>query len=254
MCIFLDAAIIRVGQIAAIVHDQHIPAPCAISSVLLDSAIDYAQKAREDAELAFAQIRGVCDEVPAAISTDPRSWETNLALSLDRVKHDAGVVGLSLSMKKQFGALVSPDEADGWLKALKSHKEPLLNYYQELKAIPPPPTLKRTESSTNPATTRPMIVREIVAVSGDTPLTEKDIRVARTRTAYLEAHGSVVAALAALARDGHSISRSTFYNHLSELDERCPRWRESVQPSNQTGNLDGMQIQRKRGKSRENIG
>jgi hypothetical protein len=70
--------------------------------------------------------------------------------------------------------------------------------------------------------------------------TDHNIRLARTRSAYLEAHGDVVAALAALKASGNEIARSTFYNHLHALDVAIPRWRESVQLSNPTGNLDGM--------------
>lgn len=57
---------------------------------------------------------------------------------------------------------------------------------------------------------------------------ERNIRLARTRTAYLEAGGSVSDALKALEEDGNKIARSTFYNHLESLDKECPNWRESA--------------------------
>jgi hypothetical protein len=84
--------------------------------------------------------------------------------------------------------------------------------------------------------------------------TDHNIRLARTRTAYLEAHGNVQAALAALKKAGDTVSRSTFYNHLKALDKEIPHWRESAQLSNPTGNLDGMRIVGTRGKSRGEVG
>lgn len=82
-------------------------------------------------------------------------------------------------------------------------------------------------------------------------LSDRNIRLARTRSAYLEAHGNVSAAMAALTEAGNPVSRSTFYNHLDALDKLIPRWRVSVQLSNPTGNLDGMRNVGTRGKSRD---
>jgi len=82
---------------------------------------------------------------------------------------------------------------------------------------------------------------------------ERNVRLARIRSAYLEAHGKVSEALAALEADGHRVGRSTFYNHLDALDKAIPRWRASVQLSNSTGNLDGMRYVRPRGKSRGKV-
>lgn len=84
-------------------------------------------------------------------------------------------------------------------------------------------------------------------------LTDRNIRLARTRTAYLEAHGDVTAAIEALKQAGSPVARSTFYNHLDALDVAIPRWRESVQLSNPTGNLDGMRNVGTRGKSRDRM-
>lgn len=82
---------------------------------------------------------------------------------------------------------------------------------------------------------------------------ERNVRLARTRSAYLEAHGDVPAALNALKDSGNPVARSTFYNHLAALDVAIPRWRESVQLSNPTGNLDGMRNVGTRGKSRDKV-
>ncbi|MBK9189887.1 MAG: hypothetical protein IPM33_13155 [Phycisphaerales bacterium] len=80
---------------------------------------------------------------------------------------------------------------------------------------------------------------------------ERNVRLARTRSAYLEAHGDVPAAMKALEDSGNPVARSTFYNHLDALDKEIPRWRDSVQLSNPTGNLDGMRNVGIRGKSRD---
>ncbi|MFN7022268.1 MAG: hypothetical protein ACK4WH_13200 [Phycisphaerales bacterium] len=82
---------------------------------------------------------------------------------------------------------------------------------------------------------------------------ERNVRLARTRSAYLEAHGDVRAAMRALEDSGNPVARSTFYNHLDALDVAIPRWRESVQLSNPTGNLDGMRNVGTRGKSRDKV-
>jgi hypothetical protein len=78
--------------------------------------------------------------------------------------------------------------------------------------------------------------------------TERNIRLARTRTAYLEAHGDVTIALASLAAEGHKLARSTFYNHLDALDDEMPGWRSSLQLSNAVGNLDSADLTRTRRK------
>ncbi len=54
--------------------------------------------------------------------------------------------------------------------------------------------------------------------------TERNIRLARTRSAYLEAHGDVLAAMDALKDSGNPVARSTFYNHLDAIDAANPRW------------------------------
>jgi len=58
--------------------------------------------------------------------------------------------------------------------------------------------------------------------------TDHNVRLARTRSAYLEAGGNVREALAALRSDGFAIGQSTFYDHLRELDKESPGWRDQV--------------------------
>lgn len=84
--------------------------------------------------------------------------------------------------------------------------------------------------------------------------TDRNIRLARTRSAYLEAHGDVVAALAALKADGNEIARRTFYNHLDALDTANPHWRDSVQLCNEPAQMHGTRIVGTRGKSRGKAG
>jgi HAMP domain-containing protein len=83
---------------------------------------------------------------------------------------------------------------------------------------------------------------------------ERNVRLARTRSAYLEAHGNVAEALAALKADGNEIARRTFYNHLDALDTAIPHWRDSVQLCNQPAQMHGTRIVGTRGKSRGKAG
>lgn len=108
--------------------------------------------------------------------------------------------------------------------------------------------LTRDDDDTNPPHARSEVVLWEGAVH-----TDRNVRLARTRSAYLEAHGDVQAAMAALKQAGHRVSRSTFYNHLDALDLAIPRWRESVQLSNPNGKLDGMKNVGTRGKSWDKV-
>lgn len=103
------------------------------------------------------------------------------------------------------------------------------------------------------AATKALPARTEVVLWEGAAYTDRNIRLARTRTAYLEAHGDVPAAIKALKDSGHAVARSTFYNHLGALDVADPGWRKSVQLSNPTGNLDGMQNVEPRGKSRDKV-
>jgi hypothetical protein len=57
---------------------------------------------------------------------------------------------------------------------------------------------------------------------------DRTIRLARTRSAYLESHGNVDTARKTLEKSGHPISKSTFYDHLKALDFECPGWRDKI--------------------------
>lgn len=80
--------------------------------------------------------------------------------------------------------------------------------------------------------------------------TERNIRLARTRTAYLEAHGNVREAMKALRGESVGVARSTFYNHLAALDDECPGWRASVLLSRPAGLLEEHGMSRRRRKTR----
>jgi hypothetical protein len=96
----------------------------------------------------------------------------------------------------------------------------------------------------------PVKLPETVVLWEGAAHTKQNIRLARTRTAYLEAHGNVAAAMAAMAKAGHRIGRSTLYDHLKALDTECPGWRANVLASGASGNPeDGVNV-RTRGESR----
>ena len=82
---------------------------------------------------------------------------------------------------------------------------------------------------------------------------ERNIRLARTRSAYLEAHGDVTAALAALKTGGNTVGRSTFYDHLGALDNVCPGWRSHMMLSGASGIPENGVSVRPRGKSRARV-
>ncbi|HEX8875274.1 MAG TPA: hypothetical protein VF777_00890 [Phycisphaerales bacterium] len=81
---------------------------------------------------------------------------------------------------------------------------------------------------------------------------DRTIRLARTRSAYLEAHGNVCAALKALEKDGHAIGKSTFYDHLKALDTECRGWRDHLLVSGASGIPENGVIVRKPRNSRGN--
>ena len=103
-----------------------------------------------------------------------------------------------------------------------------------------------------PAVKKSKDTRHVVLWEGAEP-SERNIQLARTRSAYLEAHGNVAEGVAARAADGHRVSMSTFYNHLEALDVVDPHWRDRYLLSNPVGNLEKMHIARTRGKSRGNV-
>lgn len=64
-----------------------------------------------------------------------------------------------------------------------------------------------------------------------------NIRLACTRTALLENHGNVQAALKSLRSDGNKFSLSTIYGHIKKLDTLNPGWNQGM-ISKQVGNLE----------------
>ena len=120
--------------------------------------------------------------------------------------------------------------ADGWT----------LQVIKTLKGFVPAPNVV--------ARTIPAVIRQqtIMLCEGadNTPF---NIRLARTRTALLENHGNVEAALKSLRSDGHEISQSTIYGHIKTLDSRKPGWNQSM-ISKQVGNLENGVSPRHNGK------
>jgi hypothetical protein len=86
----------------------------------------------------------------------------------------------------------------------------------------------------SPTSKAPPARTEVVLWEG-AEYNERIVRLARTRSAYLEAHGKVTDALAALTLGGNAIGKSTFYDHLRALDTACPGWRASVLVSGASG-------------------
>lgn len=113
----------------------------------------------------------------------------------------------------------------------------LLRRLQEIRAVPESVCM---ESNIQPP-------QQVVLWEG-AEVSEFNIKLARVRTAYLEANGNVKLALKSLKNDGLSISKSTFYNHLNTLDERDPGWRHRTPDSNRLGNREFPESSRTLGK------
>jgi hypothetical protein len=107
------------------------------------------------------------------------------------------------------------------------------------------------------AATTPSAIKHTTVVLWEGAMhTPHNTRLARSRTAYQENAGKVSAAVAALNKDGHRLSRRAFYNHLQVLDQEDPGWREKYlecTPVAKLKELHGMQIERSRGKSRDKV-
>lgn len=72
-------------------------------------------------------------------------------------------------------------------------------------------------------------------------------RIALTCSAYLEANRNVGKAIAALKREGHKVSQSTFYEYLGVRDEQDKGWRNGI-ISEQVGKLENGVSPRYNGK------
>ena len=98
------------------------------------------------------------------------------------------------------------------------------------------------------AQTIPAVIRQqtIVLCSGadNTPY---NTRIALTCSAYLEANRNVGKAIAALKREGHKVSQSTFYEYLGVRDEQDKGWRNGI-ISEQVGKLENGVSPRYNGK------
>lgn len=143
LCLFLSAAAVSVDRMSVVILNQPvewprmIPAGCRIPDELIDAAIRHTQESVDAAERAVAKLRGIWIELPAAVSSDPRSWETDLVRRIDQARIDAGAIALGLSYKKELGSTISDDEAQEWRRKLKSHCTPLMEAHAALKAVPP---------------------------------------------------------------------------------------------------------------------
>lgn len=108
---------------------------------------------------------------------------------------------------------------------------------ERMTPMPVPESAGPTNKVKKQDAAQPVVQTQVILWEGAEP-TKRNITLARSRTAYLEAHGNVAAALETLKQDGHEIGQSTLYDHLNVLDKVNPRWRESVLLSNRPGNLE----------------
>lgn len=137
-------------------------------------------------------------------------------------------------------------EAD--FEALKARVEREFDRAEAL--VRPQPTQSSPAKAKAGRPSRKPPLESVILWEGASP-TEKNLRLARTRTAYLEAHGNVVKALEALEAQGFKVGKSTFYVHLDELDKADRGWRREVQLSSATGIPDGFRKSRSRKNSPE---
>jgi len=133
---------------------------------------------------------------------------------------------------------LSADTCNGVKVQAPAEAEAAVQQTRPTRKIPAPPA--------NKAAAGPTRIQVILWEGADH--SERNIRLARTRTAYLEAHGDVVAALAALETAGTKIGQSTFYDHLNSMDEACPGWRSHLLMSGPPGNPENGVFVRTRGK------
>jgi|GEM_PF-5772842 len=92
--------------------------------------------------------------------------------------------------------------------------------------------------------------RTVVVLWQGAEHSDRNVRLARTMTAYLEAFGNVAEALKALEVSGYPIRKSAFYDHLAALDEESPGWRDKQLVSGQPGNPENLGIVGRHGKRR----
>ena len=98
------------------------------------------------------------------------------------------------------------------------------------------------------ARTIPAVIRQqTIVLSEGADNTPYNIRISLTCSAYLEANGDVGKAIAALKREGHKVSQSTFYKHLGVKDKQEKGWRNGI-ISEQVGNLENGVSPRYNGK------
>ncbi len=111
---------------------------------------------------------------------------------------------------------------DAWIRMMDFILEP------NVPATTPQVTNNREQPNGRTTGHRPA-ARETVVLWESAEQSERNIRIARTRTAYLECHGNVADARTALAKEGHPIAQSTFYDHLNVLDQQDPDWRDRME-------------------------
>jgi hypothetical protein len=179
--------------------------------------------------------------------------------------------GKDPALADDLARLTQPDpvraEWPEWIKRWQLGEKSVLRLLTLLEAEPPHKADQIHAGEGVDASTRPDFKTQgahTKVASADPPsrtvilwegaeFTERNIRLARTRSAYLEAHGDVNAAMKALSESGHPIAKSTFYDHLKAIDTELPDWRKSTLVSGASGNPENGVRAGTRGKSRAKV-
>lgn len=102
---------------------------------------------------------------------------------------------------------------------------------------------------------------KLLAMPDGLPQSPYGLRLARTRSAYLECHGDVNKVARRLYPENSRVSKgqklrgiSTIHDHLRALDELLPNWRHGAPHSDVAGNPEQLKILRRHRKSEERSG
>jgi hypothetical protein len=100
-------------------------------------AVPLLKDAVAASEKVLAVMRGIWTDLPKAVSDDPRSWETNLALEADRARMESAGMLMLIDLKREVNFLPSEDELQRASEALKAIASVLGERIAPLRAVPP---------------------------------------------------------------------------------------------------------------------
>lgn len=204
---------------------------------------------RVEAERAYKRVQGVAVHLPAhpeGSVVEGRLRASLLYLATDGVSCAARLATLMGSTKNRGVAREELFAAEGTAPGS------ITSMYAALSAIERDVRVLVHERITGPVETAapkaPVAAPTTVVLWAGAEHSKRNVTLARSRTAFLEANGNAQAALAALASAGHGIGQSTLYDHLNALDTLDPNWRRHIQLSGLTGNPEAHGLTRTRGK------